>query len=201
MILAHLEAGGDRRAAAAGPPGQRGSCGGGFDRMSFPLPPLRGKFDPEEISTAIDLNHRKDGTKIKHRHPRLRRRHVLRLDQPEDHARPGHGGQGVEHLHLHRRGRLPRHAHAVQGPCHHPDRHRSLRRQGGDHQARPDSRVQVCPGRQARPGRPPAPREEHARGRQDEGGGAVHQPVLPVPVPQRLLGRGPQEAPRLDHRQ
>ena len=86
---------------------QTGNCGGGFDRILFPLPPMRGNFQPEEISTAIDLNHRKDRAEDQDRHPRLRRRHVVRLDQQADDARPGHGRQGMEHLHLHRRGRLP----------------------------------------------------------------------------------------------
>jgi glutamate synthase domain-containing protein 2/formate hydrogenlyase subunit 6/NADH:ubiquinone oxidoreductase subunit I len=44
---------------------QTGNCGGGFDRIKFPLPPMRGNYHPEEISTAIDLNHRKKGARIK----------------------------------------------------------------------------------------------------------------------------------------
>ena len=46
-------------------PANTGASGGGFDRMSFELPPLKGKFDPESISTAIDLNRRKEGTRIR----------------------------------------------------------------------------------------------------------------------------------------
>jgi glutamate synthase domain-containing protein 2/ferredoxin len=46
-------------------PANVGASKGGFDRMSFALPPMKGKFDPESISTAIDLNHRKEGAKIR----------------------------------------------------------------------------------------------------------------------------------------
>jgi len=44
---------------------QVGNSGGGFDRMSFALPPMRGGFEPEEISTAIDLNRRKEGPRVR----------------------------------------------------------------------------------------------------------------------------------------
>ncbi len=44
---------------------QSGDSGGGFDRMSLALPPLKSGFCPEEISTAIELNHRKEGTRLR----------------------------------------------------------------------------------------------------------------------------------------
>ena len=44
---------------------QVGNSGGGFDRISIPLPPAKGNFHPEEISTAIELNHRKYGPRVK----------------------------------------------------------------------------------------------------------------------------------------
>jgi glutamate synthase domain-containing protein 2/NAD-dependent dihydropyrimidine dehydrogenase PreA subunit len=45
-------------------PGNVGRSGGGFDKLSFKLPEKKAKFDPEEISTAIPLNRRKQGEKI-----------------------------------------------------------------------------------------------------------------------------------------
>jgi glutamate synthase domain-containing protein 2/Pyruvate/2-oxoacid:ferredoxin oxidoreductase delta subunit len=46
-------------------PGNTGLSGGGFDSISFSLPPIKGGLDPEHISTAIELNHRKAGTRIR----------------------------------------------------------------------------------------------------------------------------------------
>ena len=87
---------------------QHGNSGGGFDRISFPLPAGEG-----QLRSGGDLHrHRpqppQGGTEGQDRHPGLRRRHVLRLDQQADDARPGHGRHEMEHLHLHRRGRLSR---------------------------------------------------------------------------------------------
>jgi glutamate synthase domain-containing protein 2/ferredoxin len=46
-------------------PVQSGNSGGGMDRISIALPAMKGNFRPEEISTAIDLNHRKYGPKLR----------------------------------------------------------------------------------------------------------------------------------------
>ena len=46
-------------------PAQVGDSGGGFDRMSFQLPPMKAGFDPGGISTAIELNHRQQGPKLR----------------------------------------------------------------------------------------------------------------------------------------
>lgn len=45
-------------------PGNVGASGGGFDKLYFKLPEKAGRFDPYEISTAIELNRRGSGTKI-----------------------------------------------------------------------------------------------------------------------------------------
>ena len=44
---------------------QHANSGGGFDRISIMLPEMKGNFHPEEISTAIELNHRKYGPRVK----------------------------------------------------------------------------------------------------------------------------------------
>jgi glutamate synthase domain-containing protein 2/ferredoxin len=46
-------------------PGTIGASGGGFDKLHFRLPEAVVKFDPAEICTAIDLNRRGSGTKIR----------------------------------------------------------------------------------------------------------------------------------------
>ncbi len=46
-------------------PGNIGASGGGFDRLYFKLPEPKSKFDPAEICTAIDLNRRSSGAKIR----------------------------------------------------------------------------------------------------------------------------------------
>ena len=79
----------------------------------------------------------------------------------------GPGGQGLEHLHLHRRGRLSGTAAALRRPRDHAGGHGPVRRARGDDPARPDRGVQVRPGRQAGPGRPPAGRQEHPGRRHD----------------------------------
>ena len=44
---------------------QHANSGGGFDRIALQIPPAKGNFHPEEISTAIQLNHRKYGPRVK----------------------------------------------------------------------------------------------------------------------------------------
>ena len=66
-------------------------------------------------------------------------------------------------LHLHRRGRLSGAVHPLRGPRDHAGGHGAVRRARGDDPAGADRGVQVRPGGQARPGRPPAGRQEHAR--------------------------------------
>ena len=46
-------------------PGNVGASGGGFDKLHFKLPELKKKVDPERICTAIDLNRRGSGSKIR----------------------------------------------------------------------------------------------------------------------------------------
>jgi glutamate synthase domain-containing protein 2 len=46
-------------------PGNVGASGGGFDKLHFKLPELKKKADPERICTAIDLNRRGSGSKIR----------------------------------------------------------------------------------------------------------------------------------------
>jgi glutamate synthase domain-containing protein 2/ferredoxin len=46
-------------------PGNTGTSGGGFDRLSFKLPEKEAKFSPSEICTSLDLNRRKTGAKIR----------------------------------------------------------------------------------------------------------------------------------------
>ena len=46
-------------------PGNVGASGGGFDKLSFKLTDETAKFDPEGISTSLDLNRRGSGTKIR----------------------------------------------------------------------------------------------------------------------------------------
>ncbi|OGS56107.1 MAG: glutamate synthase [Euryarchaeota archaeon RBG_19FT_COMBO_56_21] len=46
-------------------PGNVGASGGGFDKLHFKLPELKGKVDPSQICTAIDLNRRDSGAKIR----------------------------------------------------------------------------------------------------------------------------------------
>jgi glutamate synthase domain-containing protein 2/NAD-dependent dihydropyrimidine dehydrogenase PreA subunit len=46
-------------------PGNIGASGGGFDRLFFKLPEKAKKFDPRQMCTAIDLNRRKSGAKIR----------------------------------------------------------------------------------------------------------------------------------------
>ena len=58
--------------------------------------------------------------------------------------------------------------------------------------------VQVRPGGEARSRRTPPRRQGNAQGRRHERGRAGERPLLPLPLPQRLLGRGPQEARGLD---
>ena len=179
---------------------RHGASGGGFDALRFRFPETPAERSRRRtIDTRLDLNRRDDGR------PRIT------IDLPiygggmsfgsvSIHVMlaQGAGGHRLEHLHLHRRGRLPRPAAALRRPRHHPGRDRPLRRARGDDPAGADRRVQVRAGRQARPGRPPARRQEHARRGADARGGGGQRPLLAVPVPQRLLGRGPQEAPRLD---
>jgi len=45
-------------------PGNVGASGGGFDSLQFKLPESKGRFDPDEICTAIDLNRRESGASI-----------------------------------------------------------------------------------------------------------------------------------------
>ena len=69
--------------------------------------------------------------------------------------------QGARHLHLDGRGGLSRRARPLRRPGHHPDRDRALRRARGDDPAGEARRVQVRPGRETGPGRPPPGRQEH----------------------------------------
>jgi len=46
-------------------PGNVGASGGGFDKLHFKLPELKGKVNPDQICTAIELNRRDSGTKIR----------------------------------------------------------------------------------------------------------------------------------------
>ena len=45
-------------------PGNAGVSGGGFDELRFALPDARPRFDPEEISTSMELNRRQSGERI-----------------------------------------------------------------------------------------------------------------------------------------
>jgi glutamate synthase domain-containing protein 2/NAD-dependent dihydropyrimidine dehydrogenase PreA subunit len=45
-------------------PGNIGASGGGFDSLQFDLPEPKGRFEPGEICTAIDLNRRDSGAMI-----------------------------------------------------------------------------------------------------------------------------------------
>ena len=134
-----------------------------------------------------------------HRPPRLRRRHVVRLGQPPHGCSPAPGPRrpGTRFT-CTGEGGYPGPPAALRRPRHHPGGDRPFRRAGRDHPARAHRRVQVRPGRQAGPGRPPARRQDHAGGGQDARGGRGQRPVLALPVPQRLFGRGPQEARGLD---
>src|SRR4030066_330772 len=46
-------------------PANIGASGGGFDKLHFKLPELKGQVDPDQICTTIDLNRRGSGTKIR----------------------------------------------------------------------------------------------------------------------------------------
>jgi len=46
-------------------PGNVGASGGGFDKLFFKLPDEAKRYDPERICTAIDLNRRASGAKIR----------------------------------------------------------------------------------------------------------------------------------------
>lgn len=65
MILATWAQAETGRALPLDHPGNIGASGGGFDRLFFKVPEAKGKFDPAGICTAIDLNRRGSGTKIR----------------------------------------------------------------------------------------------------------------------------------------
>lgn len=65
MILATWEMAETGKPLSLDHPGNVGSSGGGFDRLFFKLPEKKSKFDPDEICTAIDLNRRGKGAKIR----------------------------------------------------------------------------------------------------------------------------------------
>ena len=46
-------------------PANTGACGGGFDRMHFKIPEKKREVDEGAISTAIDLNRRKTGPRVR----------------------------------------------------------------------------------------------------------------------------------------
>ncbi len=87
----------------------------------------------EDISTELLLNRRDDSRpKIDDRRALVRRRHVVRLDQHPRAAGQGPGRQGVQHLHLHGRGRISRAVHPLRRPRDHPGGHGAVRRARGD---------------------------------------------------------------------
>ncbi len=65
MILATWAQAETGRPLSLDHPGNLGASGGGFDKLSFKLPEPVGKVDPADICTAIDLNRRGSGTKIR----------------------------------------------------------------------------------------------------------------------------------------
>ncbi|MGQ9587745.1 MAG: glutamate synthase-related protein [Thermoplasmata archaeon] len=65
MILATWEMAETGKPIALDHPGNVGSSGGGFDRLFFKLPEEKGKVDPDEVCTAIDLNRRGKGAEIR----------------------------------------------------------------------------------------------------------------------------------------
>ncbi len=125
------------------------------------------------------------------RRPLVRRRDVVRLDQYPRAIGQGPRRQGVQYVHLHRGRRLSGPLHPLPGQRDHAGGHRALRRPRGDGAAGPDHRVQVCPGSETRPGRPPAGRQEHAQCGGLAGNGRGCLALLALPVPQRLLGGRP----------
>jgi glutamate synthase domain-containing protein 2/NAD-dependent dihydropyrimidine dehydrogenase PreA subunit len=65
MILATWAMAETGRPLSLDHPGNIGASGGGFDSLQFELPEQKGKFEPGEICTAIDLNRRDSGAVIK----------------------------------------------------------------------------------------------------------------------------------------
>ena len=154
----HLEAGRDRRCRYpwtihAQTPTQAADS----TAYRSQLPPAKGNFDPED-----DLyGHRSEPPQVRADGSRSTSRSTEAacpsVHQQADDARQGHrGAQAWNTFTCTGEGGYPGPADPVQGSCHHPDRHRTVRRARGDDQARPDRRVQVRPGREARSGRPPA---------------------------------------------
>ena len=187
------------------PPGRHleseiGASGGGFDRLRFRFPDVAARRPAagRHFDATAAQSPRRFPAEDHDRRPLVRRRHVVRFDQHPRLAGQGAGGQGVQHLHLHGRGRLSGSLHPLRGPRDHAGGHGAVRRSRGDDPAGADRGVQVRPGGQAGAGRPPAGRQEHAERGGHARDGRRRLAVLPVPVPQRLLGRRPQEAPRLD---
>jgi len=65
MILATWTMAESGRPLPLNHPGNIGASGGGFDRLYFKLPEAAPRFDPDKICTAIDLNRRGSGLKIR----------------------------------------------------------------------------------------------------------------------------------------
>ena len=86
-----------------------GNSGGGFDklRLKFPANPPEGGQVRDIHRYSPEPPKRRPG-QYRHFHPRLRRRHVLRIGEPAHHGFQGPQRDHMEYLYLHRRGRLSR---------------------------------------------------------------------------------------------
>ncbi len=176
-----------------------GDSGGGFDRPPLPRPRSSAPgAPPDRVDTSLRLNRRGRGADRSIPVPwygggmsygsvseQVMLARAMAAQTWKTFTSTGEGG-------------YPEALTALRRPCDHPDRHRDVRRPRGDDPAGADRRVQVRPGGQARAGRSPAGRQGHHRRGQDARVGALGQPVLALSLPQRLLGGGSPQAPRLD---
>ncbi len=197
----HLDHGRDgQRPRTASGAAKSARSGGGFDRLRFRFPaqPPAG-LRREDISTKLLLNRRNDagrrspstcpGTAAACRSARPTS--ALCWARPERPRRstpsPARARADIPERFL------PYKDHVITQVA-----TGLVRRPRGDDPAGADRRVQVRPGGQAGSGRPPAGRQEHAQRGRHARNGRRRVALLALPLPQRLFGRRPQEAPRLD---
>ena len=175
-----------------------GKSGGGFDklRLNFPKEPAR-KLKASQIDTRLKLNKRK-GKQVVIDVPWYGGGMSYGSVSPATMVGKAHAGRVWNTFTCTGEGGYPPHLYPYDDQRDHAGGHRALRRARGVDPARQDRRVQVRAGRQAGPRRAPARRQEHPGRREDARGGRRRVALLAVPVPLRLLDRGPQEARRLD---
>ena len=156
------------RPAMRPPPGSStgtAQSGGGFDqlRFGFPETPAAGAASPARSTPGLDLNRRDDG------------RPQVHIDVPVYGGGMSFGSVSIHTMLAQARAAAAWNTFTCTGEGGYPDRLKPyddhvitqvatgpVRRARGDHPAGAHGRVQVRPGRQAGPGRPPAGRQEHA---------------------------------------